>query len=142
MQPYNEGKEVNPMENVTESAPALGRIFSSTEAMEYLGMDWPTFRYHVYRKRHLVPDYKKGNSLIFRQETLDAFKARHQAQEGYTIDEAARYLRVRRSWVKHHLFDTKLLVPDAKRGKKLIFSKETLDAMRMFLPPPELQRTE
>jgi excisionase family DNA binding protein len=130
------------MENVMESVPAKGRIFSSTEAMEYLGYDWPTFRYHVYRRKHLVPDYKKGNSLIFRQETLDAFKALHQNKTGYTIDEAAKYLNVRRSWIRHHLFSTKLLVPDAKDGLKFRFSKETLDAMKMFLPPPDMQRTE
>lgn len=104
-------------------------VYSSVEACEYLGIDFDTFRYHVYKKKHLIPDQKVGHNLAFRRSTLDAFRAKHKA-DGYSIQEAADYMGVDLSWVRHHVFNTKELVPDAKHGRKFIFSKETLDAFK------------
>jgi hypothetical protein len=108
-------------------------IFSSKEACAYLGIDFSLFRYHVYVKKNLLPDYKIGHNIAFHRATLDEFRHKHQAK-GYTITEAAEYLGVETNWIKNHLFNTKLLVPDGKNGQYMIFNKETLDAMRFFLP--------
>lgn len=105
-------------------------MFSSKQAAEYLGIEYPhLFRYYVYETKALVPDLRFGHNLAFKRETLDRFKEK-QRMEGYTAVEAAEYLGVKYSWIRHHLFNTRLLVPDGKRGNKSIFSKKTLDAFR------------
>lgn len=108
-------------------------VFGSIEAMQYLGLDWGGFRYHVYKKKYLKPDMKIGPSMIFRRSTLDEWKRKHQTT-GYTLPEAAAYLGVKVNWLRHHLFNTKKLIPDGKRGQQNIFTRETLDAIRFFLP--------
>lgn len=117
-------------------------LFSTKQACHYLGMDIALFRYHVYEKGHIKPDLKLANALGFKKETLDEFKRKHQNTEGYSLHQAARYLGVELSWLRHHLFNTHLLLPDGKRGRKFIFAKETLDGMKIFLPKKEEPQRE
>lgn len=105
-------------------------IYSTKEAAQYLEMEYSLFRYHLYEMGHIEPDFRIGKNLAFTKETLDGFKERHRA-EGYTIKQAAKYLGVEVSWLRHHIFNTKILAADAKRSQKSIFYKETLDAIRM-----------
>lgn len=114
-------------------------IFSTVQACEYLGMSVTLLRYHVYETGHLEPDLKIANALAFYKSTLDEFKANYQ-MEGYTLKEAATYLGVSMNWVRHHVFDTKLLVADGKRGAKAIFSKTTLDAMKGVIKQEEKEK--
>lgn len=107
-------------------------IFSTKEAAKYLEMDFALFRYHLYEMKHLEPDYRVGNNLGFKKSTLDEFKRLYRS-EGYTVSQAALYLGVKVSWIRHHMFNTKLLVADAKRGRKAIFYKKTLDAIKLLL---------
>lgn len=102
-------------------------VFSTAEACEYLDMDLPTFRYHVYIKKHLIPDRKIGRSLIFSRATLEAFKKKYRA-DGYTMPEVAEHLGVELSLIRHHVFNTKLLVANRKNGKQHIFDRETVEA--------------
>lgn len=120
--------------------PQSQKLYSSEEAMAYLGLGWGGFRYHVYEQRNL-PYQKVGPALVFTQKDLDEFKRKHQAV-GYTMEEAARYLGVNLSWVRNHVFNTKKLVPDGKMGKKFIFTKETLDAVKFFIAPPQAAQPE
>lgn len=108
------------------------QIFSTKEAARYLEMDFSLFRYHLYEMKHLEPDYRVGNNLGFSKETLDQFKAKYRS-EGFTVTQAALYLGVKVSWIRHHMFNTRLLVADAKRGRKAIFFKKTLEAARVAL---------
>lgn len=120
----------------------MKEIYSTREAAQYLEMEFSLFRYHLYEMRHIEPDYRIGRNLGFAQETLDTFKKMYRA-EGYTLKQAATYLGVEVSWLRHHIFNTKMLVADAKRGKKAIFLKKTLDAIKISLlspkeePPPQ-----
>jgi hypothetical protein len=55
---------------------------------------------------------------------------------------AARYLGLTLSTLKHHIYTTKKLVPDARIGENdqtLVFTRETLDA---FLVARKVQRNE
>jgi hypothetical protein len=111
---------------VTQQKP---RLFSTAEAAEYLGIHLETFKYHIYRMKHIEPDYVVGRELAFLQETLDQFRAKHQAK-GYTMQEAAEYLGVSFTLLRYHVYNSKKLAPDGKRGNANTFSKETLDQFK------------
>lgn len=111
-------------------------FFTSPQACEYLEMDMALFRYHVYEKGHLKPDHKIGTNLIFKKETLDTFNRLYRT-DGLTMTQAAAYLGVEVSWIRHHIFNTRLLVADGKRGRKSIFTTATLDAFKSILPKQE-----
>lgn len=113
-------------------------IYGTKQAAAYLGMDYSLFRYHLYEMGHIEPDLRVGKTLAFTKQTLDRFKELYQAEDGYTVKQAAQYLGVEVSWVRHHIFNTRLLVADAKRGKKAIFHQDTLDAIKeRFLQKPQ-----
>ena len=50
-------------------------IYTIREAAAYCNRSVATMRYHIYRTGYLMPDYKKGQTLLFEQVTLDMFKA-------------------------------------------------------------------
>ena len=119
------------------------RIFSTAEAADYLGITVSTLKYHLYEKGHLRPDRVIGDNLVFYQETLDAYLRRHQT-DGLTGVEAAAYLGVSPSTIRHHVAITGYLVPDGKRGRNHIFTRATLERLRPRLrssvvkvPPPD-----
>lgn len=51
------------------------KLYGIQEAAEYLGLQVVTVKKHIYQTKRLVPDANVGHSLVFTQETLDAFKA-------------------------------------------------------------------
>ena len=48
-------------------------IFGTVQAAEYLGISFPTLKYHIYYSKQLVPDQRIGGRLIFEKGTLDEF---------------------------------------------------------------------
>lgn len=111
-------------------------LYSSKQACAYLGMDFSLFRYHVYEKKHLKPDLRIGNNVVFRKSTLDEFKRVHQA-DGLTFNQAAAYLGMTPNQLRYHVFNTRLLVADGKKGKRSIYHRKTLDAFKTILPKRE-----
>lgn len=105
------------------------KLYSTAEAAAYLGVHLETFKYHLYDKRHIAPDYTVGRELAFLQSTLDDFLSQHQSH-GLTIQEASEYLGVTVSVIRYHLYTSRRLKPDAKRGKQMVFLPETLDQLR------------
>ena len=105
------------------------RLYSTVEAAAYLGVNPETLRYHIYDKQHIQADYTIGRDLAFLEETLDAFRQKHQAQ-GLTIKEAALYLGIDVTVVRYHVYTSKRLKPDGKRGTAMVFFLETLDSLK------------
>lgn len=106
------------------------RLYSTQEAADYLGIHLQTLRYHIYDKQHLAADYEIGGNLAFTQETLDEFRKRHQAADGYTMAEAAAYLGVKFTWMRYHVYVSKRITPDGRRLNAWVFTQETLEAAR------------
>ena len=50
-----------------------------------------------------------------------------QTKEIYSTKEAAEYLGLSVQGIKHHIYTSGDLVPDAKIGRNLVFTKATLD---------------
>lgn len=116
-------------------------MMGTNEACRYLGINLAMFRYYVWTKHYLSPDQKVGKNLAFTRANLDAFKVKHLS-DGYTLNQAAHYLDVKVSLLRHHLYNTRLLVADSRRGKSAVFSRDTLDAFKTLLPPPEEAQRE
>ena len=108
------------------------KLYTTAEAAEYLGIHVQTLKYHIYEKGHLAADYDAGGNLLFLQSTLEAFKAAHQTA-GLTMKEAAAYLGVKSTWLRYHVYTSKKLLPDGRRGNQWIFSQQTLDDARRRL---------
>jgi len=108
------------------------KLYTTAEAAEYLGIHIQTLKYHIYEQQHLAADYDAGGSLLFLQSTLDAFKILHQS-EGFTMTEAAAYLGVNPTWMRYHVYTSKKLAPDGRRGNQHTFSRQTLDDARQHL---------
>lgn len=111
------------------------QLMGTNEACRYLEINLAMFRYYLWKKHYLEADQKVGKNLAFSKSTLDAFKARHLS-DGYSLQQAATYLGVNLSVLRHHMYVTKLLVADSWRGRTRVFTKETLDAFKTLLPPP------
>ncbi len=109
------------------------KLYSTQEAAAYLGIHLQTLRYHLYDKQHLAADYEIGGNLAFTQATLDAFRAQHQTADGLTMAEAAAYLGVNFTWLRYHVYNSKRIQPDGRRGNAWIFTPATLDAARREL---------
>ena len=103
------------------------KLFSTTEAAEYLGVHPQTVKYQIYETKRLVPDYQIGGDLVFLQSTLDAFQS---TNDRFTMQETADYLGVSLSRIRDHVLNRKTLVADGKRGRQATFSKALLDEMR------------
>lgn len=108
------------------------KLYSTAEAAEYLGIHPQTLKYHIYDQHHLAADYESGGNLLFLQSTLDSFRAAHQA-EGLTMKEAAAYLGVNLTWLRYHVYTSKQITPDGRRGNQWVFSRQTLDDARQRL---------
>lgn len=109
-------------------------LYSTVEAAAYLGIAVVTLKHYLYDfdPPLITPDYVVGRELAFREITLDNFKA-SQWPDGYTVDEAAVYLGVKRTWVHYHVYISKKLIPDGQRGKSHIFTQSTLDAAKSLI---------
>ena len=105
------------------------KLYSTAEAAEYLGIHVQTLKYHIYEQKHFAADYESSGNLLFLQETLDAFRAGHQA-EGLTMTGAAAYLGVKITWLRYHVYTAKGITPDGRRNNQWIFSRQTLDEAR------------
>ena len=110
----------------------MNQLYTTAEAAEYLGVHPQTLKYHIYEKGHLSADAEKGGTLLFLQSTLDAFRAAHQT-DGLTMKEAAAYLGVNLTWLRYHVYTSKQIAPDGRRGNQRIFSRQTLDDARRRL---------
>ncbi len=109
------------------------KLYSTQEAAAYLGIHLQTLRYHLYKQQHLQADYEIGGNLAFTQATLDAFRTQHQTADGLTMAEAAAYLGVAFTWVRYHVYTSKRIQPDGRRGNAWVFSITTLDRARAEL---------
>lgn len=104
------------------------QLYTTQEAAEYLGIPQRTLQYHIYTSLHIEPDFNNGRALLFRKETLDEFKEKYRSEEGLSMKEAAEYLGLSFHGIRHHVFVSHRLVPDAKRGRFNVFFRSTLDA--------------
>lgn len=109
------------------------KLYSTAEAADYLGMHPQTLRYHVYDKGHIEADFEISGNLVFTQATLDEFKRKHQTADGMTMAEAAAYLGVAFTWMRYHVYNSKKIQPDGRRGNAWVFKQETLDQARRDL---------
>lgn len=58
-------------------AVVLG-LYTTAEAAAYVGLAVVTVKKHIYRVGDLKADYRFGGVLVFREDTLDEFKAQRR----------------------------------------------------------------
>lgn len=60
------------MTETVKPNPSL-KLYGIKEAAAYCGLAVRTLKYHIYESGELKADANVGHSLVFTQETLDAF---------------------------------------------------------------------
>jgi len=56
------------------------KLYSTTEAAEYVGLSLSAFKYHIHIAENIKPFQKIGHSLAFTQSQLDEFQINRRPQ--------------------------------------------------------------
>jgi hypothetical protein len=78
----------------------------------------------------LIADEIDSIRVYLGDDTRESPQPRDMTGDFYSTPEAAAYLGLSVSVVKHHIYQTKRLRPDGKVGKNMVFTKRTLDAFK------------
>jgi predicted site-specific integrase-resolvase len=118
----------------------MDKIYSMSEAAEYLGVSIHTISKYLHREGILKPDGQVGKAYFYRKETLDKLRVEMErrrrglyadkaGQRMYTQAQAGRYLEMSRGTI-YYMVRSGKLVPDAHRKGRPLFYEETLEAFR------------